>query len=87
MFQLFLSSNDFFFTYICMYLMVFHNLFGGLAEWSIYEVRLMFAIVRSDGNNTELYTARDIAHNWVKEKKKKNIQKTQFNCKKKKNYY
>ncbi|XP_034746736.1 adhesion G-protein coupled receptor G4-like [Etheostoma cragini] len=35
-------------------------------EWSIYEVRLMFAIFRSDGNNTELYTARDIAHNWLR---------------------
>ncbi|XP_039633907.1 adhesion G-protein coupled receptor G4 [Perca fluviatilis] len=35
-------------------------------EWSIYEVRLRFAIFRSDGNNTELYTARDIAHNWLR---------------------
>lgn len=39
--------------------------FGWLAEWSAYEVRLMFAIIRSDSNNTELYTARDIAHKWV----------------------
>ncbi|XP_076607137.1 adhesion G-protein coupled receptor G4-like [Chaetodon auriga] len=34
-------------------------------EWSIYEVRLMFAIIRFDGNNTELRTARDIAHRWL----------------------
>lgn len=27
----------------------------------------MFAIIRYDGNYTELYTARDIAHQWVKE--------------------
>ncbi|KAF3841062.1 hypothetical protein F7725_006924 [Dissostichus mawsoni] len=36
-------------------------------EWSVYEVRLMFFIMRSDGkNNTELYTARDIAHTWLR---------------------
>ncbi|XP_054482374.1 adhesion G-protein coupled receptor G2 [Anoplopoma fimbria] len=35
-------------------------------EWSVYEVRLMFAIIRSDGNDTELYTARDIAHKWLR---------------------
>ncbi|XP_076025220.1 adhesion G-protein coupled receptor G4 [Genypterus blacodes] len=35
--------------------------------WSVYEVTLMFAIVRSDGNNTEVYTARDVAHLWLRE--------------------
>lgn len=30
----------------------------------------MFAIICYDGNHTELYTARDIAHHWVKERKK-----------------
>ncbi|KAK5858800.1 hypothetical protein PBY51_002915 [Eleginops maclovinus] len=36
-------------------------------EWSVYEVRLMFHIIRLDGkNNTELYTARDIAHTWLR---------------------
>ncbi|XP_070700179.1 adhesion G-protein coupled receptor G4-like [Pempheris klunzingeri] len=35
-------------------------------EWSIYKVRLMFAIIRYDGNNTELYTARDVAHHWLR---------------------
>ncbi|XP_074468028.1 adhesion G-protein coupled receptor G4 isoform X2 [Sebastes fasciatus] len=36
-------------------------------KWSAYEVRLMFAIIRSNSNNTELYTARDIAHKWLRE--------------------
>ncbi|KAM6983634.1 uncharacterized protein LKV04_011561 [Tautogolabrus adspersus] len=35
-------------------------------EWSFYKVRLMFAIIRSDGNKTELYKARDIAHKWLR---------------------
>ncbi|CAJ1063563.1 adhesion G-protein coupled receptor G4 [Xyrichtys novacula] len=35
-------------------------------EWSFYKVRLMFAIIRSDGNKTELYRARDIAHKWLR---------------------
>ncbi|XP_041864768.1 uncharacterized protein LOC121654619 [Melanotaenia boesemani] len=35
-------------------------------EWSIYKVRLLFAIIRHDKNTTELYIARDIAHHWVK---------------------
>ncbi|XP_061659980.1 adhesion G-protein coupled receptor G4 isoform X2 [Syngnathoides biaculeatus] len=35
-------------------------------EWSIYTVSLKFNIVRYDGNNTELYTARDIAHRWLR---------------------
>nr|XP_033502591.1 adhesion G-protein coupled receptor G4 [Epinephelus lanceolatus] len=34
--------------------------------WSLYEVRLTFEIRRSDGNKTELYTARDIAHKWLR---------------------
>ncbi|XP_037835092.1 adhesion G-protein coupled receptor G4-like [Kryptolebias marmoratus] len=38
-------------------------------EWSIYEIKLLFAIIRSDVNHTELYTARDIAHSWVKHTK------------------
>ncbi|TDH05214.1 hypothetical protein EPR50_G00139510 [Perca flavescens] len=42
------------------------NLVDIQAEWSIYEVRMMLAIFRADGNNTELYTARDIAHNWLR---------------------
>ncbi|XP_047186405.1 adhesion G-protein coupled receptor G4 [Scophthalmus maximus] len=36
-------------------------------EWSFYEVRLIFAIICYDGNNTEVYTARDIAHQWLRE--------------------
>ncbi|XP_051258099.1 adhesion G-protein coupled receptor G4 [Dicentrarchus labrax] len=36
-------------------------------EWSIYEVRLMFVIFRYDGNNTELYTVRDIARHWLRD--------------------
>ncbi|XP_034539462.1 adhesion G-protein coupled receptor G4 [Notolabrus celidotus] len=35
-------------------------------EWSFYKVTLMFAIIRSDGNKTELYKARDIAHKWLR---------------------
>lgn len=35
-------------------------------EWSIYEVKLMFVIIRLDGN-TDVYTAREIAHHWVKQ--------------------
>ncbi|XP_035807231.1 adhesion G-protein coupled receptor G4 [Amphiprion ocellaris] len=35
-------------------------------EWSIYKVTLMFAIIRHDSINTELYTARDIAHHWLR---------------------
>ncbi|XP_077362082.1 adhesion G-protein coupled receptor G4 [Festucalex cinctus] len=34
-------------------------------EWSIYKVSLKFIIIRADGNNTEHYTARDIAHRWL----------------------
>ncbi|KAK7926346.1 hypothetical protein WMY93_008656 [Mugilogobius chulae] len=37
-------------------------------EWSKYEVKLRFVIFRFDGkNNTELYTAREIAHRWLEE--------------------
>ncbi|XP_062262524.1 adhesion G-protein coupled receptor G4 [Platichthys flesus] len=36
-------------------------------EWSCYEVRLMFAIICYDGHNTEVYTARDIAHHWLRD--------------------
>ncbi|XP_034406091.1 adhesion G-protein coupled receptor G4 [Cyclopterus lumpus] len=36
-------------------------------EWSVYEVTLMFDIIRSDGNDTEPYTARDIAQKWLRE--------------------
>ncbi|KAK9536428.1 hypothetical protein VZT92_006206 [Zoarces viviparus] len=36
-------------------------------EWSVYEVRLMFVIIRFDGNVTERYTARDIAHKWLRQ--------------------
>ena len=48
--------------------MVFHILF--LAEWSTYEVRLMFTITCDDEEYIELYTAREIAHHWVKEREK-----------------
>lgn len=40
-----------------------------LAAWSIYQVKLIITIIRQDGNKTELYTARDIAHQWVKQTK------------------
>lgn len=36
-----------------------------LAGWSIYKVKLLFVIMRDDSDHTEVYTARDIAHNWV----------------------
>ncbi|XP_061754668.1 adhesion G-protein coupled receptor G4 [Nerophis ophidion] len=36
-------------------------------EWSIYTVSLKFFIIRQDGNNTELYIARDIAHRWLRD--------------------
>ncbi|XP_056254325.1 adhesion G-protein coupled receptor G4 isoform X2 [Seriola aureovittata] len=36
-------------------------------EWSFYEVRLKFDIICYDGNNTEPYTAREIAHHWIRE--------------------
>ncbi|XP_054610465.1 adhesion G-protein coupled receptor G4-like isoform X2 [Dunckerocampus dactyliophorus] len=36
-------------------------------EWSIYTVNLKFNIIRYDGNNTELYTARDVAHRWLRD--------------------
>ncbi|XP_034463373.1 adhesion G-protein coupled receptor G4 [Hippoglossus hippoglossus] len=36
-------------------------------EWSCYEVRLIFAIICYDGHNTEVYTARDIAHHWLRD--------------------
>ncbi|XP_077403345.1 adhesion G-protein coupled receptor G4 [Vanacampus margaritifer] len=35
-------------------------------EWSIYKVSLKFSIIRNDSNNTEHYTARDIAHQWLR---------------------
>uniref|UniRef100_UPI0037E99C34 adhesion G-protein coupled receptor G6 n=1 Tax=Semicossyphus pulcher TaxID=241346 RepID=UPI0037E99C34 len=35
-------------------------------EWSFYKLRLMFVIMRFDGNKTELYKARDIAHKWLR---------------------
>ncbi|XP_061596705.1 uncharacterized protein LOC133460159 [Cololabis saira] len=35
-------------------------------EWSCYEVTLLFDISRYDGNNSELYIARDIAHRWLR---------------------
>lgn len=38
-----------------------------LAEWSIYKVKLMIAIIRLDGKNTENYIARDLTHQWVKQ--------------------
>ncbi|KAK2882115.1 adhesion G-protein coupled receptor G6 [Channa argus] len=34
-------------------------------EWSIFEVRLTFFIIRHDGNHTELFKARDKAHRWL----------------------
>ncbi|KAM8898096.1 adhesion G-protein coupled receptor G6 [Spinachia spinachia] len=34
--------------------------------WSSYKVKLKFDIFRSDGNNTASYTARDIAHKWLR---------------------
>lgn len=37
-----------------------------MTEWGIYEVKLMFVIIRYDGMDTEVYTARDIAQKWVK---------------------
>ncbi|TNN88606.1 Adhesion G-protein coupled receptor G4 [Liparis tanakae] len=39
---------------------------GLQCEWPFYEVTLMFNIIRSDGNDTEIYTARDIAHEWLR---------------------
>ncbi|KAM4546237.1 adhesion G-protein coupled receptor G4 isoform 2-T2 [Fundulus diaphanus] len=36
-------------------------------EWSFYEVNLQFVIVRYDKNTTEPYTARDIAHYWLRQ--------------------
>ncbi|XP_028277226.1 adhesion G-protein coupled receptor G4 isoform X2 [Parambassis ranga] len=35
-------------------------------EWSIYKVILVFAIIRHDGNNTEVDKAKDIARNWLR---------------------
>lgn len=43
----------------------------------------MFAIIRYDGNYTELYTARDIAHQWVKDFQTKQTKTDIFNLKKK----
>lgn len=40
-----------------------------LAAWSIYQVKLIITIIRQDENKTEIYTARDIAHQWVKQTK------------------
>nr|XP_057943030.1 adhesion G-protein coupled receptor G4 isoform X2 [Doryrhamphus excisus] len=42
-------------------------------EWSIYTVNVKFSIIRYDGNNTELYTARDIAHRWLRDVLPSNI--------------
>lgn len=42
-----------------------------LAAWSIYQVKLIITIIRQDENKTEIYTARDIAHQWVKQTKTK----------------
>ncbi|KAM7398262.1 hypothetical protein PAMA_006254 [Pampus argenteus] len=36
-------------------------------EWSVYEVRLMLVIICYKGKNTERYTARDIAHHWLRD--------------------
>ncbi|XP_068187856.1 uncharacterized protein [Antennarius striatus] len=36
-------------------------------EWSTYRVNLMFDIFCYDGNKTEPYTVRDIAHRWLRE--------------------
>ncbi|CAK6957240.1 adhesion G-protein coupled receptor G4 isoform X1 [Scomber scombrus] len=36
-------------------------------EWSTYEVRLMFIITCDDEKYIELYTAREIAHHWLRE--------------------
>ncbi|KAG7232350.1 hypothetical protein INR49_008956, partial [Caranx melampygus] len=36
-------------------------------EWSFYEVRMMFVIICYDGNNAESYTAREMAHHWIRE--------------------
>ncbi len=53
------------FLYVFIYTWWMVNiLFGLFAEWSIYEVKLMFLIIYYDGN-TEHYTARDVAHHWV----------------------
>ncbi|XP_014912098.1 adhesion G-protein coupled receptor G4-like [Poecilia latipinna] len=35
-------------------------------EWSFYEVNLQFVIMSKDKNTTEHYTARDIAHRWLR---------------------
>ncbi|XP_047463227.1 adhesion G-protein coupled receptor G4 [Mugil cephalus] len=37
-------------------------------KWSFYDVTLMFVILRLDKNETELHTARDVAHQWLREK-------------------
>eukprot|EP00064_Thunnus_orientalis_P007273 superscaffoldBa00000796_g7293 len=36
-------------------------------EWSIYEVRLMLAIICENGSNIKPYIAREIAHHWLRE--------------------
>lgn len=36
------------------------------AEWSSYEVQLLFSIFWSDGSHTELHAATEIAQRWVK---------------------
>lgn len=66
--QFTVAAVNVFFTYVNASLTVLYISFGCWAVWSSYEVTLMFAIFRYDGNNTEFYTARDIAHKWVRNK-------------------
>lgn len=40
-----------------------------LAEWSFYEVNLLFAIFWSDGSSTKLEAAKEIVQQWVKNRK------------------
>lgn len=64
-----------------------------LAAWSIYQVKLIITIIRQDENKTEIYTARDIAHQWVKQTKtlKKKVYSSIFkflkNCYKNNYFY
>ncbi|KAM9788602.1 adhesion G-protein coupled receptor G4-like [Neosynchiropus ocellatus] len=43
-------------------------------EWSLYQVKVLIAIIRHEGNTTDLHTARNFTQNWLQDVLPANIE-------------
>ncbi|CAB1333139.1 unnamed protein product [Coregonus sp. 'balchen'] len=48
--------------------------------WSLYEVKVKITIICYDGNSTDKYKARDLAHQWDKPKLRAEFNTNNFDC-------